>query len=79
MHVFFDKKKAEEIQPADTDNTVGSEQSHVDVTDGKIIEKIIRDSLASGKIGSLTVDPNYLDFEALECECAFRTTLRNMQ
>ena len=71
MHIFFDKMKVETMKPADSDNSLNSNEGQIDVTDGKIIEKIIRDSLSSGKIGSLTVDPNYLDFEALECR--FRT------
>jgi len=35
--------------------------------DGAIVKRALLESLATGKVGSLTVDPNYLDFEALEC------------
>jgi hypothetical protein len=31
--------------------------------DGEMVKRAIRDSLALGRVGSLTVDPNYLDFE----------------
>lgn len=62
MNVIFDKAAYEKGRSLQ--NEVGSDE------EGKVIEQIIRDSLATGKVGALTVDPAYLDFEALECEFA---------
>lgn len=61
MNVLFDKARYEEGRSLDTDN-----KKSVDEKDeGKVIEKAIKESLASGKVGSLSVDPNFLDFEPL--------------
>lgn len=61
MNVLFDKATYEKGRSLDTNNN-----KLVDEKDeGKAIEKAIKESLASGKVGSLSVDPNFLDFEPL--------------
>lgn len=32
------------------------------------IQHLIQNNLSSGKVGALSVDPDFLEFEALECE-----------
>lgn len=68
MNVLFDKaayEKGRSLKP-DVENDLTSEDGN-EQRDGKVVKKILKDSLVSGKVGSLSVDPNYLDFEALEC------------
>lgn len=61
MNVLFDKAMYEKGRSLD-----GNDNKLLDERDeGKMIEKAIKESLASGKVGSLTVDPNFLDFEPL--------------
>lgn len=61
MNVLFDKALYEKGRSLDTsDNKLVDEKD-----EGKAIEKAIKESLASGKVGSLSVDPNFLDFEPL--------------
>jgi hypothetical protein len=65
MNVLFDKAMYEKGRSLDTsDNKLVDEKD-----EGKSIEMAIRDSLADGKVGSLSVDPNYLEFEPLAGEC----------
>lgn len=64
MNAHFDKDNYEKGRSL---QEVENEVNHKPA-DGDIIERAIKDSLAAGKIGSLNVDPNYLDFEALECK-----------
>jgi hypothetical protein len=62
MNVLFDKAMYEKGRSLD--NTKSNKL--VDEKDeGKAIEQAIKESLASGKVGSLSVDPNFLDFEPL--------------
>jgi hypothetical protein len=62
MNVLFDKASYEKGRSLES----GSANKLVDEKDeGKVIEKAIKDSLATGKVGSLSVDPNFLDFEPL--------------
>lgn len=70
MNVLFDKAAYEKGRSlkADVENDLASEDGSGDQKDGKVVKKILKDSLVSGKVGSLSVDPNYLDFEALECK-----------
>jgi hypothetical protein len=64
MNVLFDKATYEKGRSLDTSSS--SSNKLVDEKDeGKVIEKAIKDSLATGKVGSLSVDPNFLDFEPL--------------
>lgn len=61
MNVLFDKAMYEKGRSLDTsDNKITDEKD-----EGKAIEKVIKDSLATGKVGSLSVDPDYLVFEPL--------------
>lgn len=61
MNVLFDKATYEKGRSLDTNNNKVVDEKD----EGKAIEKAIKDSLASGKVGSLSVDPNFLDFEPL--------------
>jgi hypothetical protein len=64
MNVLFDKDQYEQGRSLDT-----TSNKLVDEKDeGKTIEMAIKDSLASGKVGSLSVDPNFLEFEPLASE-----------
>lgn len=64
MNVLFDKAMYEKGRSLDT-----NKNKLVDEKDeGEVIAKAIKDSLASGKVGSLSVDPNFLDFEPLGSE-----------
>lgn len=71
MNVLFDKAAYEKGRSlkSDVENDIVSEDTS-EQQDGKVVKKILKDSLVSGKVGSLSVDPNYLDFEALECNWA---------
>ena len=67
MNVLFDKAMYEKGRSLDASNN-----KIVDEKDeGQPIEKAIRDSLATGKVGSLSVDPNYLEFESLASKFLF--------
>lgn len=71
MNVLFDKdtheKGLEEImQRQEKSNAVADKLTQEEMSEGKIVKRAILDSVATGKVGSLIVDPNYLDFAALE-------------
>lgn len=70
MNVLFDKAAYEKGRSlrVDVDNRIGEATEESESVDGSIVKRAIQDSLVSGKVGSLAVDPNYLDFEALECK-----------
>jgi hypothetical protein len=64
MNVLFDKATYEKGRSLDTNNN-----KLVDEKDeGKSIEMAIKESLADGKVGSLSVDPDFLEFEPLASE-----------
>lgn len=63
MNVLFDKATYEKGRSLDTSSSANKLIDEKD--EGKVIEKAIKDSLATGKVGSLSVDPNFLDFEPL--------------
>lgn len=72
MNVLFDKAVYTESH-ASVETAEGAESSSsskVESADeeGKSIEIAIKESLASGKVGALSVDPNYLEFEPLASE-----------
>lgn len=69
MNVLFDKAAYEKGRSlrTDVDNRISGTTDDSETVDGNIVKRAIQDSLVSGKVGSLSVDPNYLDFEALEC------------
>lgn len=74
MNVLFDKAMYEKGRSLDTNNN-----KLVDEKDeGKAIEKAIKESLASGKVGSLSVDPNFLDFEPLGSKNEIRHSRSNL-
>jgi hypothetical protein len=64
MNVLFDKAMYEKGRSLDPK----SDKLVDDKDEGKAIEKAIKESLAGGKVGSLSVDPNFLDFEPLGSE-----------
>jgi hypothetical protein len=64
MNVMFDKaayEKGRSLKPEETT------LNDVNDNEGKVVKRAIQDSIAAGKVGALTVDPNYLDFRPLEC------------
>lgn len=64
LQAMFDKDDYEKGY-AVTTNNIPLEES---MKNGEVIEMALRETIASGKVGSLTVDPQFLDFKALECE-----------
>jgi hypothetical protein len=66
MNVLFDKAMYEKGRSLD--NTKSNKVVDEEKDEGKAIEQAIKESLASGKVGSLSVDPNFLDFEPLGSE-----------
>uniref|UniRef100_A0A1B0CTC1 Putative drebrin n=1 Tax=Lutzomyia longipalpis TaxID=7200 RepID=A0A1B0CTC1_LUTLO len=67
MNVLFNKaayEKGRTLIPEIKNNDLT--ESEDEMREGKIVKRAISDSLATGKIGSLSVDPNYLDFEPIE-------------
>lgn len=69
MNVLFDKAVYTEAR-ASVETAEGGDSNKVESADeeGKSIEIAIKESLASGKVGALSVDPNYLEFEPLASE-----------
>lgn len=67
MNIIFDKSAYEKGQSINLNqnNDIANDNNP---DDGMIIQKALLDTLATGKVGDLFVDPNYLDFEALECK-----------
>lgn len=66
MNAVFDKadyEKGRSLRPEAKENEVDTT-----ATEGDVVKRAIQDSLVAGKVGSLNVDPNYLDFYALECK-----------
>lgn len=76
MNVLFDRDTYEKgygdmMDKQAKDVAVADKLTQEDMVEGKIVKRAIRDSLATGKVGALTVDPNYLDFNAVEGEAEF--------
>lgn len=73
MNVLFDKAVYTEAH-ASVETAEGADSNKVESAnekgdeEGKSIEIAIKESLASGKVGALSVDPNYLEFEPLASE-----------
>jgi hypothetical protein len=68
MNVLFDKEMYEnslDMARAASSSNQEDESVNDKEEDGKSIEMAIKESLASGKVGSLSVDPNFLEFEPL--------------
>lgn len=58
MNVLFDKEKYVKGRSL--------ESEHPDsIEEGDMVKRVIRDSIAQGRVGSLTVDPQFLDFEPI--------------
>lgn len=73
MNVLFDRDTYEKgvemiMEKQEKTNAVVDKITQEDMIEGKIVKRAIQDSLATGKVGALTVDPHYLDFNALESE-----------
>lgn len=73
MNVLLNKAVYEKSRAVDSTSKsiVPETEEQVDAHAGDDIKKALLDSLVSGKVGSLSVDPNYLDFEALECKLTY--------
>lgn len=69
MNVLFDKATYEKGRSLGTNSNTFADETD----EGKSIENAIKESLATGKVGSLSVDPNFLDFEPLGSmfDCSF--------
>lgn len=63
LQAMFDKDDYEKGHSL-TSNDITSEAI---MKNGDIIKMALLDTISSGKVGSLTVDPQFLDFQALEC------------
>lgn len=71
MNVVFDKdvyEKAHGSQSSVDANDATKAIENADVNAGEPVLKALKDVLVTGKVGALSVDPNYLNFEALECK-----------
>lgn len=70
MNLVFDKDAYEKVHGSQTmvEGSDSSKANPSDFSSGEPVRKALLDSLVSGKVGALSVDPNYLDFEALECK-----------
>lgn len=71
MNVLFDRDTYEKgiemiMEKQEKSNAIADKLTQEDMVEGKIVKRAIQDSLATGKVGALTVDPHYLDFNALE-------------
>lgn len=67
LQAMFDKDDYEKGQALATNN-IPEDMNKSEMKDGDIIKTALLDRIATGKVGSLTVDPQYLDFQALECK-----------
>lgn len=71
MNVLFDKdtyEKGASVQGEMNSNAISEKLTESDMMEGKIVKRALLDSVTTGKIGSLNVDPNFLDFQPLECK-----------
>lgn len=72
MNVLLDKNVYEKtrmlVKPEQANEIVNADQELTGMHAGVEVKKALLDSLVNGKVGSLSVDPNYLDFESLECK-----------
>jgi len=67
VQAMFDKADVEKEHTLDTNNIEKSSEAAIQ-KNAEVIKAALQNQLATGKVGSLTVDPQYLDFEALECK-----------
>lgn len=66
LQAMFDRADYEKGYALAT-NTVGADNSEA-AKSGDIVKAALQDKITTGKVGSLTVDPQFLDFKALECK-----------
>lgn len=69
LQAMFDKDEYE-MGHALATNTIPVDVKESAMKNGDIIKMALLDKISSGKVGSLTVDPQFLDFQALECKQA---------
>lgn len=67
VQAMFDKSDVEKLHDLDN-NTVDHGGKVAAQKNADAIRSALKDQIATGRVGSLTVDPQYLDFEALECK-----------
>ncbi|KAI8037514.1 hypothetical protein M5D96_009666 [Drosophila gunungcola] len=65
VQAMFDKADVEKMHDLET-NTVDKSGEAAAQKNAAAIRSALKDQIATGRVGSLTVDPQYLDFEALE-------------
>lgn len=76
MNVLFNRDTYEKgvekmIAEGQESNAVADKLTQEEMMGGKIVKRAIQESLATGKVGALNVDPHYLDFNALESKMPF--------
>lgn len=76
VQAMFDKADVEKLHTLDTNNVEKTSEAAVQ-KNAEAIKAALLDQIATGKVGSLTVDPQFLDFEALECK--FRQSQAKIQ
>lgn len=64
MNLLFDKAAYEKGRSLKNEVDSNDEE----MKEGKFVKKALLDRIVTGKVGSLTVDPSFLDFQALECK-----------
>lgn len=74
LQAMFDKDDYEKGRALST-NTIIKDEKESEMKNGEVIKMALLDKIASGKVGSLTVDPQFLDFQALECKCCSNFTI----
>lgn len=67
VQALFDKGDVEKQHSLESNNIEKDSEAAIQ-KNAEVIKAALIDQLATGKVGSLTVDPQYLDFEALECK-----------
>lgn len=70
MNVLFDKAAFEKARTVKTEqsNDLQPNAAEGDESGGKVVRDTIHNSIQSAKLGALSVDPEFLEFRALECE-----------
>jgi len=67
VQAMFDKADVEKKHALET-NEVDKTSEAAAQKNADVIRSALKDQVATGRVGSLTVDPQFLDFEALECK-----------
>lgn len=67
VQAMFDKTDVEKQHTLGTNNIEKSSEAAIQMN-AEAIKAALQDQVATGKVGSLTVDPQFLDFEALQCK-----------